>query len=214
MKLREDEKVEWAALATCWFWAVGVVVSTVLPPLVKTTLGGDEIAVTVSLAIFSVGIAAGCAVVAWFVAGRTIVFPTVVAALLFGVFAIELGWATSGPASATTAQAAVEIFTSLKGIHVALSLAGLAMAGGVFIVPVMASIQAWAGADRRARVMAGVNVLTAAAMTAAALVTSALQALGLQPPALFMLLGVVSIAVAFGIGATIPTRSSSPLGRS
>ena len=45
-----------------------------------------------------------------------------------------------------------------------IDLAGLAIAGGLYIVPTFAAVQAWAGADRRARVIAGVNVLNAAFM--------------------------------------------------
>ena len=60
------------------------------------------------------------------------------------------------------------MFGSGRGIHVAIDLAGLAIAGGLYIVPTFAAVQAWAGADRRARVIAGVNVLNAAFMAGSA----------------------------------------------
>jgi acyl-[acyl-carrier-protein]-phospholipid O-acyltransferase/long-chain-fatty-acid--[acyl-carrier-protein] ligase len=93
---------------------------------------------------------------------------------------------------------------SLQGIHIAVALAGLATSGGLFIVPVMAAVQAWAGTDRRARVMAGVNVLTAASMTGAALITATLQAAGFQPSLLFMALGIAGLFVAVVMVATMP----------
>mgnify|MGYP003694556303 CR=1 FL=1 len=46
------------------------------------------------------------------------------------------------------------MFGSARGIRIAIDLAGLAIAGGLFIVPTFAAVQAWAGADRRARVVA------------------------------------------------------------
>ena len=61
-------------------------------------------------------------------------------------------------------QGIAEVFGSVRGVRIGIDLAGLAIAGGLFIVPVFAAVQAWAGVDRRARVIAGVNVLNAAAM--------------------------------------------------
>ena len=45
-------------------------------------------------------------------------------------------------------------------------------------MPIFAAVQAWAGADRRARVVAGVNVLNAAFMAASALIVALLQTAG------------------------------------
>ena len=61
-----------------------------------------------------------------------------------------------------------------------IDLAGLAIAGGLYIVPTFAAVQAWAGADRRARVIAGVNVLNAAFMVGGTIVVAALQAFGVD----------------------------------
>ena len=61
-------------------------------------------------------------------------------------------------------------FASPHSIRIAIDLAGLAIAGGLFVVPTFAAVQAWAGADRRARVVAGVNVLNAAFMVVGAIV--------------------------------------------
>jgi acyl-[acyl-carrier-protein]-phospholipid O-acyltransferase/long-chain-fatty-acid--[acyl-carrier-protein] ligase len=65
-------------------------------------------------------------------------------------------------------------------------------------------VQAWAGADHRARVVAAVNVLNAAFMVVGALLLAMLQKLGLGVPILFALLGVANLVVAFIIGRTMP----------
>jgi len=52
--LREDRRIWWGAFVTCWFWLVGAVALSLLPPLVKNVLGGNEEVVTVCLAIFSI----------------------------------------------------------------------------------------------------------------------------------------------------------------
>ncbi len=85
-----------------------------------------------------------------------------------------------------------------------IDLAGLAIAGGLFIVPVFTAIQVWAGTDRRARVIAAVNVLNAAFMVVGALILAVLQKLGFGTPILFALLGAANLLVAVAIGFTMP----------
>ena len=69
--------------------------------------------------------------------------------------------------------------------------AGFAIAGGLFVVPTFAAVQAWAGADRpRLRVIAAVNVLNAAFMVVWRAATCRLcKSWELGVPASFMLLG-------------------------
>src|SRR5262249_30838476 len=163
---------------------------------------------TVCLAIFSISIAIGSGLAAWLAAGRIILLPTLIGAILLGLFAIDLGWATWG-AEAAPGQGVMAVFGSGPGLRTAIALARLALAGGLYIVPVFAAVQAWAGADRRARVIAGVNVLNAAFMAGSAVIVAVLQILGLTTPALFALLGIGSILVAIAIGRTMPASALS-----
>ncbi|MET0632754.1 MAG: MFS transporter, partial [Xanthobacteraceae bacterium] len=207
--LREDRRLLWGALVTSWFWLVGAVALSLMPPLVKNVLGGDEEVVTTCLAVFSISIAIGSGLAAWLAAGRIILLPTVIGAFLLGVFAIDLGWSTMGVAPIPNLSGFFALFGAWRGIRLAIDLSGLAIAGGLFIVPVFAAVQAWAGADRRARVVAAVNVLNAAFMTASALIVALLQAAGMTTSSLFMALGVCSILVAVAVGRTMPASALS-----
>jgi acyl-[acyl-carrier-protein]-phospholipid O-acyltransferase/long-chain-fatty-acid--[acyl-carrier-protein] ligase len=207
--LRDDRRIWWGAFVTCWFWVVGAVALSLLPPLVKNVLGGTEEVVTTCLAIFSIAIAVGSGIAAWLAAGRIILLPTLIGAFLLGLFAIDLGWATFGVVPPAEPVGVAGMFSSLRGIRLAIDLAGLAIAGGLYIVPTFAAVQAWAGADRRARVTAGVNVLNAAFMTGSALVVALLQTAGMTTPALFLLLGAGSLFVTVWIGRTMPASALS-----
>ena len=55
----DDRRLWWGAMVVSWFWLVGAVVLSLLPPLVKNVLGGTEEVVTAFLAIFSIAIAVG-----------------------------------------------------------------------------------------------------------------------------------------------------------
>jgi acyl-[acyl-carrier-protein]-phospholipid O-acyltransferase / long-chain-fatty-acid--[acyl-carrier-protein] ligase len=207
--LREDPRLWWGALVTSWFWLVGAVSLSLMPPLVKNILGGNEEVVTTCLAIFSISIAIGSGLAAWLAAGRIILLPTVIGAVLLGLFAIDLGVSTLGAAPIPGLDGYFTIFTSGRGIRLALDLAGLAIAGGLFIVPTFAAVQAWAGADRRARVVAAVNVLNAAFMAGSTVIVALLQTAGMTTSQLFLLLGAASLVVAIAVGRTMPASALS-----
>jgi acyl-[acyl-carrier-protein]-phospholipid O-acyltransferase/long-chain-fatty-acid--[acyl-carrier-protein] ligase len=203
-QIRADPRLWWGALVASWFWLVGALVLSLLPPLVSFTIGGGEEVVTVFLTIFSVAVAIGSGLAAWLAAGRIVLLPTLVAAVLLGLFALDLGWTASAIVPAPTPMSLGAFFASRHSLHIAIDLAGLAIAGGLYIVPVFTAVQVWAGADRRARVVAAVNVLNAAFMVAGAVILAVLQKLGYGTPVLFGLIGAANVAVAVAIGMTMP----------
>jgi acyl-[acyl-carrier-protein]-phospholipid O-acyltransferase/long-chain-fatty-acid--[acyl-carrier-protein] ligase len=203
-QLRADPRLWWGAIVASWFWLVGALVLSLLPPLVSHDIGGSEQVVTVFLTIFSVSVAVGSGLAAWLAAGRIVLLPTLIAAVLLGLFSLDLGWSASAIVPAASPLSVAGYFASRYSLHIAIDLSGLAVAGGLFIVPVFTAVQVWAGTDRRARVIAGVNVLNAAFMVVGALILAALQKLGMGVPVLFALLGVANLVVAVVIGRTMP----------
>ena len=164
--LRADARLWWGALVTSWFWLVGIVVLSLLPPLIKTRIGGDEATVTAYLALFSVAVGVGSGAGGGDRARAHRAQDDARAArVLLGLFALDIGIASVGGRRGGDAGARRRCFHRALGIRAAVDLAGLAIAGGLFIVPVFAAVQAWAGADYRARTIAAVNVLNAAFMT-------------------------------------------------
>jgi acyl-[acyl-carrier-protein]-phospholipid O-acyltransferase/long-chain-fatty-acid--[acyl-carrier-protein] ligase len=189
--LREDPRLWWGALVTSWFWLVGAVALSLMPPLVTTALGADADVVTSCLAIFTVSVALGSGLAAWLAAGRIILLPTVIGAVLLGVFAVDLGWSTLGVSASATISGYFAIFSSARNIRFAIDLAGLAVAGGLF------------------RVIAAVNVLNAAFMVVSNLIMFGLQLAGMTASALFLILGLASLVVAYAVGRTMPASALS-----
>ena len=89
--------------------------------------------------------------------------------------------------------------------RVAVGLAGLAISGGLFIVPAFAAVQAWSGADYRARTVGAVNVLNAAFMTGGTVLVALLQHVGVSVPQLFVLIGALTLVAAVAIRRTMPS---------
>jgi len=194
----------WGAMVVSWFWLVGAIVLSLLPPLVTFQIGGTEAVVTLFLTIFSIAVAIGSGLAAWLAAGRIVLLPTLFGAVLLGLFCLDLGWTASAFVHSASPLGIAGYFAAPHSIHLAIDLFGLAVAGGLFIVPTFAAVQAWAGADHRARVIAAVNVLNAAFMVGGALFVALLQKLGWSLPVLFALIGVANLIVAIVIGRTMP----------
>jgi acyl-[acyl-carrier-protein]-phospholipid O-acyltransferase / long-chain-fatty-acid--[acyl-carrier-protein] ligase len=202
--LRADPRLWWGALVTTWFWLVGIVVLSLLPPLIKTLIGGNEDTVTAYLALFSVAVGVGSGLAARIARGRIVLTTTVVGAVLLAAFALDLGLTTAGAAQAALPQGPAAVFSSFIGLRAAVDLAGMAVAGGLFIVPAFAAVQAWSDVDYRARTIAAVNVLNAAGMTGATVLVAILQKFGVTVPMLFLGIGVATLIVAYAIWRTMP----------
>ncbi len=200
-----QKRLWWGGLVVSWFWLVGAVVLSLLPPLVKNALGGSEEVVVAYLAIFSIAIAVGSGLASWLASGRIVLIPTVFGGVLLGLFALHLGWITYGLTAAEQGRGALAVLGASPGLYVGIDLAGLAIAGALFIVPSFSAVQAWAGSDRRARVVAAVNVLNALFMTVGGLGVAALQGYGITLSTLFLAIGVANILVALAILHTMPT---------
>jgi acyl-[acyl-carrier-protein]-phospholipid O-acyltransferase/long-chain-fatty-acid--[acyl-carrier-protein] ligase len=202
--LSADRRLWWGAMVTSWFWLVGIVVLSLLPPLIKTLVGGNEETVIAYLALFTIAVGLGSALAAAVARGRIILKTTLAGAILLGLFALCAGVATLGLVPATSFHGPMTIFVTAPGAQVAIAFFGLAIAGGLFIVPAFAAVQAWSDAGRRARTVAAVNILNAAFMTGGTIAVAIMQKFGATVPALFLLTGGATLCVALAIWRTMP----------
>ena len=104
-----DRRLWSGAHIVSWFWLVGFVALSLLPALVKTSLGGSEGVVTPCLAVFTVGIAIGSALAAGASHGRPNLALVPLGALLMGVFALVIAgvaWMSAPGAGADRSQRA------------------------------------------------------------------------------------------------------------
>lgn len=204
-ELNSDKRLLVTALMVSWFWLVGSIALAVLPTLITTNLGGSELAISSYLAIFAVAVALGSAVSAWMVSGRIVLLPAPVGSLIAGLFAIDLGITASTATSVATASL-YEFMTQEGSIRIAIDLAGMAFFGAMIVVPTFAALQAWAPADRRARMVAAANVISAAFMTVGGGLTAVFQSAGASITVICVSLGVASIVAAGLMIRYLPTN--------
>jgi len=174
-----------------WFWMVGAIVLSLLPALVKGDIGGTEGVVTVCLAVFAIGVAAGSLFAAQLSHVRPNLALVPIGAIVMGIAGLDLAWAIGSTVRGTDVTAAAFI-SSFAGIRMLADFFLFAFGGGLFVVPSFAAVQAWSAPSERARVIAAGNVLQAAFMVAGSLLVAGLQASGLPVAWIFFGLAVAS----------------------
>jgi MFS family permease len=201
-----------AMLGISWFWLVGAMYLSQFPTYVRFVLGSEEAVVTLFLAVFSVGIGAGSLLCNRVLRGRINSKTVPWGALGIALFSIDLWLASPTAVGAGTAP-----LLSLGGFlarpaswRIILDLLGIAVAGGVFILPLYALLQVASDERVRARTIAANNVINAAAMVVAALATAGLIAAGVSIPGLFLLAGVATIGVAAVFWHLAPSLRPAP----
>ncbi len=197
-ELWQDGRLWRTGMMVSLFWMLGAVVMSLLPPLVKNTLGGTETLASLYLAIFAVAIAVGSGIGSFLSHGRIVLLPVPVASAVMGLFALDIAWTISAlPADGAS---------SATLWRVGIDLAGLAIAGGIFIVPAFSAAQAWAPGAIRARMIAAINIVSAALMVAGALAVSALQSAGVAMSTVLVVVALACFATAAWCLAVLPTN--------
>ncbi|MBA1323521.1 MFS transporter [Pseudomonas plecoglossicida] len=203
--LGQTPAVSRSIVGNSWFWFVGAIYLTQIPAYAKDWLHGDETVVTLVLTLFSVGIAVG-SLLCERLSGRKVEIGLVP----FGSFGLTLfgllWWWHSGDVPSTDVA---HDWLALLGMHQAwwimLSIVGLGVFGGFYIVPLYALIQARTAEGERARVIAANNILNALFMVVSALVTIVLlSVVELHIPQLFLVVSLLNIAVNAYIFSIVP----------
>lgn len=194
-ELKADWRLWSGGHIVSWFWVVGFVALSLLPVVVKGILGGSESVVTLCLAVFTIGIASGSLLAARASHGQPNLSLVPIGALLMAVFSLAIAGITAVTSPSPEPLRAVQVLQSPTGLALIVCFLGLAIAGGLFVVPTFAAVQAWAPVERRARVIAGVNVLNAAYMLGGGGLVAGLQASGIGSPTLFALTGLLNLVV-------------------
>ncbi|MBV8105583.1 MAG: acyl-[ACP]--phospholipid O-acyltransferase [Hyphomicrobiales bacterium] len=206
-EVRADDRQWVAALGTSWFWTVGAITLSLMPVIIKSRIGGGiDVEIAINL-FFAIGIAAGSLGAALLSRGRIELAPAPFLVLILAALAIDMGLATRAMAPAAHEVPLAEFFTSPFGLRLAFEILLYSAAAGLFVVPLFAAIQAWAGEDRRARVVGAVNALNYIFMVGGSVVTMLLlQVAGLSEPMALAVLGAANIGAAIFFFRRLPAN--------
>ncbi len=169
-----------AIVSISFFWAIGAILAAQFPPLVKNALGADNTVATLFTAIFSVGVAIGSIIVNRLLKGHVSARYSPGSVIVMGLFVLDLWWNVKGWEHVGSGLMNWREFLALTtGDRIILDLLGIAIAGGMFVVPLYAFLTTTVAKSQTARTVAANNIVNSGFMVAATLLLSVLIGIGL-----------------------------------
>jgi 1-acyl-sn-glycerol-3-phosphate acyltransferase len=199
----EDRAVFNAVLGISWFWFFGTVMIAQLPNYTRHVLGGDGSVNTLALTLFSIGTGVGSLLCERLSGKRVEIGLVPMGAFGLTVFAVDLFFAHPTVAAGTSLS--WTSFLAAPGAwRVAMDLTMIGAFAGFYVVPLFAFVQSRAPRERLSRIIAGNNIVNALLICAASAFGIGLTMLGLSVPTIFLITGLINIAVAVYIFTLVP----------
>ena len=187
-----------AIAAISFFWAMGAILAAQFPPLVKNVLGADQEVATLFLAIFSVGVALGSVLINRLLKGTVQAKFAPAAALAMGVFVLDLHWTSAHWPMESADTVSLSAFVAMPmAKRVMIDLLGVAVAGGMFVVPLYAFLTTSVPKSQTARTVAANNIVNSGAMVASTLMLTGLIHIGVSVAHTLLLVSVMSLGAAW-----------------
>jgi len=188
-------------LAICsisFFWTIGAVLIIIFPPLVKNVLGANEQVASLFIAIFSIGIAIGSVLINRLLKSQVSARYAPGSVIAMGVFVlmlhfISLAWGKHGPELTTLGNF---VFHPMAGLMI-VCLLGVAVTGGMFVVPLYAFLTTTVPKTETARTVAANNIVNSGAMVIGSLLAFALSSVGVGPTAQLLLVAAMCLVSAW-----------------
>jgi MFS family permease len=187
-----------AILAISFFWTIGAVLIIIFPPLVKNVLGADEQVASMFIAIFSIGIAIGSVAINRMLKSQVSARFAPPSVIFMGVFVlllhfVSLMWGKHGAELTTLGNF---LFNPMAWPMI-LCLLGVAITGGMFVVPLYAFLTTTVPKAETARTVAANNIVNSGAMVIGALIAYALSSMGIGPVGQLLLVAAMCLISAW-----------------
>ncbi|HEY0959035.1 MAG TPA: MFS transporter [Novosphingobium sp.] len=194
-----DRRVYLAIMAISFFWAIGSVLFIQFPPLAKNVLDASKEVASLFLVIFSVGVAIGSvsinAMLKGTVSARYSPGSVLAMAVFVGLF--HLVCRTWGEHPGGELLGIADFIAKPLAIPLLLTLLGIAIAGGMFVVPLYAFLTTFVDKSQTARTIAANNIVNSGAMVIGSLLAVALSALGMPIIDQLLLVAVLCLVSAW-----------------
>ena len=171
-----------AIISISFFWTIGSVLFIQFPPLVKNVLTSDKEVASLFLAIFSIGIAIGSIVINRLLHSEVSARYAPGSVILMGIFIIAFylvarSWV---PDNNGTLYGMIDFMSHPGAVPLTITLLGIAIAGGMFVVPLYAFLTTTVPISETARTVAANNIVNAGCMVAGSAMALGLSALGVS----------------------------------
>lgn len=176
-----NRRVFLAIMAISFFWTVGAVLFIQFPPLAKNVLDASKEVASLFLVVFSIGIAIGSVSINHLLKGKVSARYAPVSVIVMGLFIVAFhfvcrNWA---PDSDGRLMDAAEFVIQPLAAPLLLSLLGIAISGGMFVVPLYAFLTTVVDKSETARTIAANNIVNSFAMVIGSVLAIGLSAAGM-----------------------------------
>ena len=192
---RRNRPLYLAIIGITWFFALGAVLTQQFVPLVGRLNGTPEVG-AFFLGLFSVGVALGALAVSRLLGSAISARYVPGAALALALAVIDLGITVHNLAASPVAVGVRGFLARDGGWHLVADLLAIAIAGGVFIVPLYALLQTLGDPANRSRDVAANNIINAAGMVLVSALVALLLWAGAGSVVLFGALGAMGMVAA------------------
>jgi hypothetical protein len=175
-----DRRVFLAIMAISFFWTIGAVLIIQFPPLVKNVIHATKEVASLFLVIFSIGVAIGSISVNALLKGTVSARYSPVSVIVMGLFVVAFWFVCSRwslPDNAGLLDTA-GFFAQPLAVPLLLTLLGIAIAGGMFVVPLYAFLTTFVDRSQTARTIAANNIVNSGAMVVGSIAAVSLSAVG------------------------------------
>jgi MFS family permease len=187
-----------AIVAISFFWMMGAILAAQFPPLVKNVLHADEQVATLFLAVFSVGVGLGSVVINRLLKGRVLAVYSPAAALAMGAFICHLYWNVLHWPAWNGELMDWQTFVAMPLAEwILFDLFGVAVSGGIFVVPLYAFLTTTVPKSETARTVAANNIVNSGGMVLAALILTGLVQMGVSVAETLLMVAVASVIAAY-----------------
>ncbi|MFT6570925.1 MAG: MFS family permease [Sphingomonas echinoides] len=182
-----------AICAISFFWTMGAVLIIIFQPLAKNVLTADKHVLTLMIALFSIGVAVGSVLINALLKGHTSAKYAPASVLAMGAFIVAFSFlCRHWPAAPRGTLYDVMTFIEIpRAVLVIVALMGIAVTGGMFVVPLYAFLTTTVTKDQTARTVAANNVVNAGAMTIGAVAVQGLAVAGLSPENMLLIVAAM-----------------------
>jgi MFS family permease len=178
----KEPRVFLAIVAISFFWTIGAVLFIQFPPLAKNVLHASKEVASLFLVIFSVGVAIGSMAINALLKGTVSARHAPISVIVMAGFvvAFHLVCRLWGDQHINGLLDVGGFVSRPLAIPLLLTLLGIAVAGGMFVVPLYAFLTTTVDKSETARTIAANNIVNSGAMVVGAILAVGLSALGID----------------------------------
>lgn len=201
-----------AIIAISFFWTIGAVLMIQFPPLVKNVLTADPTVASLFLGIFSIGIAIGSVIVNRLLKSQVSARFAPISVITMGIFVVILFFVSSQWEGLPDGQLYdFMTFMSYKGSWgLLITLLGVAVAGGSFVVPLYAFLTTTVDISQTARTIAANNIVNSGGMVIGSLTALALSMAGVTTIQQLLLIAAMCLVAAW-LGQQLHLACDDPI---